>query len=761
MRKFKDRQFTAHFNRLTLLALVAVMLTALGLIAFQVQSRSRSEDAQLIERFKTRSLAIDNLIVSVTEQLNILQIGAEGHFQDPARERSLLFRALAPTEPPFFALDRVPAPYTEATVGNLTGIGDASRLPPDLVDELEMALGLNSLLHGIQQNIPNAAWVYYTSARRFINIVPWVPSSKARFTEAFYAKPFYQLGLPQNNPRREIRWTPMYVDAYGKGMMVTATKPVYRQDRFLGTVSIDITLDELTRYVRDYAEARGQLMIVNEQGELIAHPTRTSSDAREVIRFKDTLPAPLQARIDGLLAADAMKPLRVERHLVVWQGLKHAPWKVVYVAEMPSPVMNVLEKAGWVIPVLLGALTIMLITTRALTFREFIHPAESLVRHIDLESRDEPSEVGRHPRQWRPWFEVVSAAFRQNRTLLEEIRQKNEQLTDLNISLERYTPRFILLLSLHGGRGATTVGQWVADTLARKEAAKPNAKPTVYLEYPQPEPLGAELALDPADAVHAHPNGYDLWTAYQLGQVPASGVSSLLMAKLLDRYGNVVIGARLPEEPEAHGGFVEQMLEPMLRYAKAVVVLVAPDEVDDPATRQLVRQLQKGVRQDQAQVCVMSSPRKPGDEPVEGADFAMPWLGDAGCVTKDRYDCPAPAREVIDTLVDRIERVHQVSAFIPTTTGVDRPIDTRDHVERTLTFFTQRFGGATASLAHGAWNSDKAGVVSEQVHLVMSHTTKEGLDRHLDEVIEHMKQIKRELAQEAMAIEIDRKLMLL
>jgi hypothetical protein len=529
---------------------------------------------------------------------------------------------------------------------------------------------------------------------------------------------------------------------------------VYRGAAFLGTVSIDITLDELTRYVREYAEARGDLMIVNEQGELIAHPSATSSTSTRVIRFKDTLPEPLRERIGPLLQADPMKPLRSERHLIVWHELKHAPWKVIYVAEQPTPVAHVLDKAGLVIPVLLGALLIMLFTTRALTFREFIHPAESLVRHIDLESQHQPSLVGRHPRQWLPWFEVVSAAFRQNRTLVEEIRQKNEQLTDLNISLERYTPRFILLVSLEGGRGATTVGNLIADTLARKDAAKS----TVYLEYPQPDQLAAALELDPGQPIHHHPNGYDIWTSYELGQVPEAGVSSLLMAKLLDRYGNVVISTTLPQPPL---GFIDQMLEPMLRYAKAVVVLVAPEQVDDPATRQIVKQLKKGVRQDQAQVCVMANQSGPHPTFAKGADFEMPWLAQDARVTKNRYECPPPARGVIDQLVDRVERVHQISAYIPTTLGVDQPIDTRDVVKRTLTFFTERFGGATASQADGAWNSNASGVVSERVHLVVSHTTKEGLGQHLDEVIEHMKEIKRELGQEAMAIEVDRKLMLL
>lgn len=764
MERFDDRHFTAYFNRLTLLTLGVLMAVSLAVVGYQVHSRSSHEDAQLVERLRTRALAIDNLIVSVTEQVQLLQVAAEDHFLDPPSARSLLFRALAASGPQRYALDHVPAPYSPALVGNLTGAGELDPLPPDLADELEMALGLNSLLHGVQRNIPDAAWVYYTSARRFINIHPWVPSSQAAFTDAFYDKPFFRLGQPQLNPERATRWTPMYVDAYGKGMMVTATRPVYRGPQFLGTVSIDITLDELTRLVREHAEPRGELMIVNEHGELIAHPTATSAGSPRVTRFADALPAPLRPRIEGLLQAGALQPQRAEGHLVLWGALQNAPWRLVFVAEQPTALAQLLEKSGWVIPVLLGALTAMLVVLRVLTFREFIQPAEGLVRHIHRESEGLPSPVGRHPRPWLPWFEAVSSAFRQNRVLLQELRQANAQLSELNLSLQRYTPRVVLVVSTEGGCGATTLAHLIADTLARKGARSDKGRAGVMLEFPQPERLAAGLGLAAGEAVHAHANGYDVWCSTQLGQVPEAGVPSLLMARLLDRYADIVIGTRLPAEPAAQEAQLAGPLEPLLRYAKAVVLLVPPAQAEAAATRQLLRLLKQGVRQDKAQVCVMARAAAPDAAPgaaIAGADFVLPWLPGFGPVGAQRFKAPAVARELLERLVDRMERVHQIAAFIPTTVGVDRPADTSATVQQTLAFFTARFGGATAARAQGAWHSASAGIVSEEVHLVTSHTTQDALGRHLDEVIEHMKRLKVELGQEAMAIEVDRRLMLL
>jgi hypothetical protein len=781
MQTFDDRQFTAAFNRLMLLTLATVLAICCALVALQLRSQARHDEAQRLQQFKTRALAIDNLIVSVTEHLNVLQSQAQGYFLDPAAEPTRLLAALAEHAPGRYSLDTLPPPYSTETLGNLTGAGDLTQLPTALREELAMALSLGGLLQAVQRNIPNAAWVYYTSAQRFIHIVPWVHSDTARFTDAFYDKPFFQVGLPQHNPAREIRWTPLYVDEYGKGMMVTASKPVYRGDSFLGTVSIDLTLDELRAYVRDFADGTGELMLVNAQGELIAHPSATAASDTEVRRWVDVLPGALAPQVPAWLqttAAPALAPQRLAGHLLLRSPLQHAPWQLVYLATEPGWLAATLSRSGLVFLVLLGGLTAMLLVTRRLTFREFIHPAESLVRHIHLESAQRASPPGPLPPQWQPWFAEVTKAFEQNRQLLREVDEKNRQLTDLNLSLQRYMPRLVLVLGLQPGCGVTSLGQVLADTLARK----PGGRSTVYLEYPDPAPLAQALGLPAGRAVHAHPNGYELWSAYELGQVPASGVASLLMAKLLNRYDHIVIGCTLPVPVAAAAEFADAALEPMLRYAKAVLLLVPPAAAEQPAVRQLARQLQRGLRQERAQVQVLAHPAAaavpasssssslasasaasaalaPAGAPA-GADFIVPlvpgWPGPGAA----RYSPPPPLAALAAKLVDRVERVNQIAAFIPGTRGVDQAADNQAVVQRTLHYFSQRFGGATSAPAQGAWHSEQAGIVSEGVHLVMSYATEDDLSQHLDEVIDYIKQLKAELGQEAMALEVNRKLML-
>jgi hypothetical protein len=72
----------------------------------------------------------------------------------------------------------------------------------------------------------------------------------------------------------------------------------------------------------------------------------------------------------------------------------------------------------------------------------------------------------------------------------------------------------------------------------------------------------------------------------------------------------------------------------------------------------------------------------------------------------------------------------------------------------------KHFGGATSNQAEGVWDSEEAGLVNEVVYIVRSFVTQEEMNEHLDAVLAYMAELKEKLQQEAMAVEVDRKLML-
>ena len=258
MEKFETRQFTARYNTIMLYTFLAVLFVSALLISIQAISEAKYKNSQLIEQFKTESVAIDNLIVRVTVLLDLMQNNAQDFLLNPRPTGSLYFNALAPIETAEYGLDNIPLPFSMQDTGNLTGQGDLSALSASLKNEIEMAFNLNSDFKSTLSSVPNAAWVYYTSKNKFINLYPWVPSADFKFTERLFNKEFYTLGVPEANPDKDIFWTSVYLDEAGKGVMVTAAKPVYNGEEFLGTVAIDFTLEELGNYVKVFRPELGE-----------------------------------------------------------------------------------------------------------------------------------------------------------------------------------------------------------------------------------------------------------------------------------------------------------------------------------------------------------------------------------------------------------------------------------------------------------------------------------------------------------------------
>ncbi|HXV99724.1 MAG TPA: hypothetical protein VEC93_14975, partial [Anaerolineae bacterium] len=147
----------------------------------------------------------------------------------------------------------------------------------------------------------------------------------------------------------------------------------------------------------------------------------------------------------------------------------------------------------------------------------------------------------------------------------------------------------------------------------------------------------------------------------------------------------------------------------------------------------------------------------------ELADFDIPFLETPLLLPTSAQTEPAlaePLLTVVKAITDRLERIHELGVYIPTTLDVDQMIDTSPYVEKTLSFLGQLFGGATSSQAQGIWSSDEAGLVSETIHIIRAYTTRAQMNRHLDQVLDFLEGLKAELKQEAMALEVDQRLIL-
>lgn len=95
--------------------------------------------------------------------------------------------------------------------------------------------------------------------------------------------------------------------------------------------------------------------------------------------------------------------------------------------------------------------------------------------------------------------------------------------------------------------------------------------------------------------------------------------------------------------------------------------------------------------------------------------------------------------------------VHNVTL----TTDTDKPTDNREQVEKVAAKLSAMFGGATATEARGYWCSQSAGLVGEGVTIVYSAATPEAVQAHAAEVVELCRQIKQDMQQEGVSLDVD------
>jgi phosphoserine phosphatase RsbU/P len=414
----------SRYNRIMRLTFVGVLVIAAVLVYLQFERGMESERALLAQRMREHAVSLDAILKASADYVDGMQLQAETWYEthpEPIPASPLLEEILASQTDGFVQLDRPPGAWTQEDLGNLTGyIGarDAS-----LTKELEMALALNPLFKVIKNSIPNAAWVYYTSARDFINIFPWVTSTAFVFSPELYTHEFFFGGKPENNPDRTAFWTEAYLDEYGKGLMVTAAAPVYQGDTFRGTVALDLTLDVLNDFVAGWQSDFGELFVVNDRGQLLAHPRLVTEGEKQVHEMEAAFPEPLQIQTRNLLAVAERRLISSEGYLVEAVPLTYAPFTLVLVAPELDLWIDTLQTGLAAVAMLLIGLTLMLVVATWITRKEFIRPAQQLVRYIEEESRGPAVEIPDVPSGWRPWFETIRRVFNAH-TQLVSIRQE-------------------------------------------------------------------------------------------------------------------------------------------------------------------------------------------------------------------------------------------------------------------------------------------------------------------------------------------------
>jgi CRP-like cAMP-binding protein len=321
--------------------------------------------------------------------------------------------------------------------------------------------------------------------------------------------------------------------------------------------------------------------------------------------------------------------------------------------------------------------------------------------------------------------------------------------------------KLILLFDVFGSLGATSVGLSLARTLHQRTKQK-----TVYTEYPVPQKLIADLHISRKEKIYQHPAGFDILLSQEERFFSDKVKTTMMLDTLINDYENIIItlNENIDEDSD---GIIDQDIAMMLDYAKQIIMFAPPEVSVWGYVEEIQKKLRKRIRTNETNIFTLvnycSEEYKEASFPYQ-VDFQLPYLPTFPPL-RDMHAkeamIPTPLLDIFNTLADRLERTNNIAMYIPTTVDVDKQIDTTLYVDKTLKFFGERFGGATSKQAQGVWNSEQVGLVGETVFIVNSYVTQADLNKYLDEVIDYVKEIKVELKQEAMALEVNQKLTLI
>lgn len=97
----------------------------------------------------------------------------------------------------------------------------------------------------------------------------------------------------------------------------------------------------------------------------------------------------------------------------------------------------------------------------------------------------------------------------------------------------------------------------------------------------------------------------------------------------------------------------------------------------------------------------------------------------------------------------------KVAIYVPSTVDVDKEVNNEQQVLQIIKRLSLLFGCATASDAVGGWVANDGQTVIEKIKIVYSYCTSEQLKENIDTILEICENLKKEMLQEAITLEIN------
>lgn len=469
--KAEQLAFFSRFNKIILLTYGVVIFCACLLFGLLFRENHASRLNYLQLRLREQSQALNYLIRIRADAVYALQTQAQDSLAMTLGDKPVLPYGLQESsDGTYYHLDEA---SDKQLVGNLVGQGRLSDLTIDQKREIEMAFNLNPQFRAIRKNIKAVTSLYYVSDAGFENHFPWKPSTKFKWSQNRLKSRFLADLSIFRLPYGHLSWSDVYAGKDGGQLMVTCIAPIYQQEKFLGVVGIDFTLEAISDFISGITNSYGRLLVVNNYETIVADTNFENSGNAIIVKTRQAFPPELNLEEVNKLPRKELS--RLGQYWVFQVKSRYAPWTLIYYVSCSDIFIATLEEIGPGVLFLIIFAIVILRGANSLIAQEFIHPAYRLVYFIASRAREGKEGYKDISEPWSPWFNAVDRVFHENRILVErlelnireldtvvhdrtrELSNKNKALTKALGDLNKAQDQMIVQEKL-AGLGALTAG---------------------------------------------------------------------------------------------------------------------------------------------------------------------------------------------------------------------------------------------------------------------------------------------------------------
>jgi len=103
----------------------------------------------------------------------------------------------------------------------------------------------------------------------------------------------------------------------------------------------------------------------------------------------------------------------------------------------------------------------------------------------------------------------------------------------------------------------------------------------------------------------------------------------------------------------------------------------------------------------------------------------------------------------------------QIRIYVPSTIKTKESFDSTAWVNDTLSLLSKEFGGATSTIALGAWVSAQGELIKENITMVFAYAPQDKLEKSIETIYDFCISMKLSLKQESIALELNGEMYLL